>query len=32
MTLVFFAIAALACWLPGRRAANLDPITALKEE
>ena len=32
MAVLFFAIAALACWLPGRRAASLDPIIALREE
>jgi len=28
---VFLAIAALASWLPARRAARLDPKTALAE-
>jgi putative ABC transport system permease protein len=32
MALLFFAIAAMACWLPGRRAAGLDPIVALRDE
>jgi putative ABC transport system permease protein len=31
MTVVFLAIAALASWLPARRAARLDPKTALAE-
>ena len=32
MTVVFFAISAIASWLPARRAAGLDPTTALREE
>ncbi len=32
MALLFFVIAAMACWLPGRRAAGLDPIVALRDE
>ena len=31
MAMVFFAIAAVASWLPARRAAALDPTTALRE-
>jgi predicted permease len=30
--LVFVAIAAVACWLPARRAAALEPTAALREE
>jgi len=32
MAILFFAIAALASWLPARRAARLDPTVALREE
>jgi putative ABC transport system permease protein len=32
MTAVFLAIAALASWLPARRAAGLDPTVALRDE
>jgi putative ABC transport system permease protein len=32
ITVVFFAIAALASWIPAYRAAALDPSAALREE
>jgi putative ABC transport system permease protein len=32
VAVVFFLISAMACWLPARRAANLDPTMALREE
>jgi putative ABC transport system permease protein len=32
VAVVFFLISAIACWLPARRAANLDPTMALREE
>jgi putative ABC transport system permease protein len=32
IVVLFAAIAALACWLPARRAAGMDPTVALREE
>ena len=32
MTALFFAISLLACYLPARRAAGLDPMTTLREQ
>ena len=32
MAVLFLAIAAVASWLPARRAAGLDPNSALREE
>jgi predicted lysophospholipase L1 biosynthesis ABC-type transport system permease subunit len=32
MAVLFSLIAAIACWLPARRAAGLDPSTALREQ
>ena len=31
MGVLFFVIAAVSSWLPARRAAGLDPTTALRE-
>jgi len=31
ITVLFFTIAALACWVPARRAARLDPVAAFRE-
>jgi putative ABC transport system permease protein len=29
---LFFAIAAISCWIPARRAAGLAPTVALREQ
>ena len=32
VAVLFFSIAAVACWLPARRAAGLDPAIALRDD
>jgi putative ABC transport system permease protein len=32
MTVIFLALATVACWVPARRAARLDPNEALRDE
>jgi len=31
-TLLLFALSAIACFIPARRAANIDPMGALRSE
>lgn len=32
ITVLLFAVAMLACWLPARRAAQVDPIVAMRHD
>jgi len=32
ITLLIFAVAMVACWLPARRAAQVDPIVAMRQD
>jgi putative ABC transport system permease protein len=32
IALLFIAVAALACWIPARRAARLSPLVALRQD